>query len=83
MHKRKLESWPRGITKRIRGVREKESKREREKERNGERVGKEERERREKEKEYLETIRKIAKSIQICKINSNWSNYCHLDVYNT
>lgn len=32
MHKRKLESWPRGITKRIRGVREKESKRERERE---------------------------------------------------
>lgn len=81
MYKRKLESWPRGMTKRIRGVREKESERERKRE--GERGWAEERERREREREYLETIRKIAKSIQICKINSNWSNYCHLDVYNT
>lgn len=32
MYKRKLESWPRGMTKRIRGVREKESERERERE---------------------------------------------------
>lgn len=46
MYKRKLESWPRGMTKRMSGVRERKRWRERKRER--ERVGRGERERREK-----------------------------------
>lgn len=51
MYKRKLESWPRGMTKRMSGVRERKRWRERKRER--ERVGRGERE--EREREYLET----------------------------